>query len=234
MQGDNTLFQQLNNIIAFSLKDDHLKLLELHEKFKNFKVVNPYDRPDLAYKHAFGFFVSEYLRDLKVLDEKSDIDSIFLQGRRLLECVITVKYIQKHDLFEQVVGFCEWDRKEYLEGQKARVKADLDLFPYLEGVIKWDIKQQQDLDYLRQKYAKPCKLPPVRKMADDLGLEADYAYFYKLTSKILHFCPFSLNNEHLYDGIVHKRVFLLRIDRYFKELIKELSNLFQFLSQIGS
>ena len=114
MQGDNTLFQQLNNIIAFSLKDDHLKLLELHEKFKNFKVVNPYDRPDLAYKHAFGFFVSEYLRDLKVLDEKSDIDSIFLQGRRLLECVITVKYIQKHDLFEQVVGFCEWDRKEYL------------------------------------------------------------------------------------------------------------------------
>ena len=60
MQGDNTLFQQLNNIIAFSLKDDHLKLLELHEKFKNFKVVNPYDRPDLAYKHAFGFFVSEY------------------------------------------------------------------------------------------------------------------------------------------------------------------------------
>ena len=145
-----------------------------------------------------------------------------------MECVITFKYIQKHDLFEQVVGFCEWDRKEYLEGQKARVKADLDLFPYLEGIIKWDIKQQQDLDSLQRKYAKPCKLPSVRKMADDLGLEADYAYFYKLTSKILHFCPFSLNNEHLYDGIIHRRIFLLRVERYWKELIKELSALYVF------
>ena len=57
---------------------------------------------------------------------------------------------------------------------------------------------------------------------------------HKLTSKILHFCPFSLNNEHPYENIVHRRIFLLRIDRYFKELIKELSNLFQFLFQIGS
>lgn len=228
MKRSNAACQQTNAMSAFTLQDDHLKLVGLHEKFKNFRVANPHDRPELVYKHAFGFFVSEYLRDLKVLDEKSDIDSIFLQGGRLLECVITVKYIQKHDLFEQVVGFCEWDRKEYLAGQKVRVKADLDLFPYLEGIIKWDIKQQQELDSLQQKYAKPCKLPSVRKMADDLGLEADYAYFYKLTSKILHFCPFSLNNEHLYDGIIHRRIFLLRVERYWKELIKELSALYVF------
>lgn len=230
MKRSDAACQQTNAMSAFTLQDSHLKLVELHEKFKNFRVPNPHDRPDLVYKHTFGFFVSEYLRDLKVLDKKSDIDSIFLQGRRLLECVITFKYIQKHDLFEQVVEFCEWDRKEYLEGQKARVKADLDLFPYLEGIIGWTRIQQQDLDSLQQKYAKPCKLPSVRKMADDLGLEADYAYFYKLTSKILHFCPFSLNNEHPYEDILHRRVFLLRIDCYFKELIKELSNLFQFLS----
>lgn len=147
----------------------------------------------------------------------------------MLESLVTFKYIQKYNLFKQVVRYCEWDRKEYLEGQKARVKADLDLFPYLEGIIKWDIKQQQDLDSLQRKYAKPCKLPSVRKMADDLGLEADYAYFYKLTSKILHFCPFSLNNEHLYDGVEHKCIFLLRIDRYLQELIKELSNLYRRL-----
>lgn len=228
MQGDNTLFQQLDNMLVRSLQDNHLKLVELHEKFKNFRVPNPNERPDLVYKHTFGFFVSEYLRDLKVLDEKSDIDSIFLQGRRLLECVITVKYIQKHDLFEQVVGFCEWDRKEYLEGQKARVKADLDLFPFLQGIIAWTERQEQELLGLQEKFHKSCKLD-IRKMAKNIQLEDEYVYFYKLSSKILHFCPFSLNNEHPYENIVHRRVFLLRINRYFQELIKDLSNLFQHL-----
>ena len=232
MKRSNASSQQLDAMYALALKDDHLKLAELHEKFKNFRVPNPDDRPDLVYKHAFGFFVSEYLRDLKVLDEKSDIDSIFLQGRRLLECVITFKYIQKHDLFEQVVGFCEWDRKEYLEGQKARVKADLVLFPVLQGIIGF--YKEQELRELQKKHPKACKLPAMCKMAKDVNLAEEYIYFYKLTSKILHFCPFSLNNEHPYENIVHRRIFLLRIDRYFKELIKELSNLFQFLFQIGS
>lgn len=69
MQGDTVSLHQLDNILVLYLREDHLKLVKLYEKFKNFRILPLHNCPDQVYKHTFGFFVSEYLRDLNVLDE---------------------------------------------------------------------------------------------------------------------------------------------------------------------
>lgn len=209
--------QNLADQIAQSIGLRYQQIVKLYETFKSC------NEKGATYKSIFGFFVSEYIRDLKVLNINNSIDEIFLENRRLLELIITVKYIREHNLYAQVPNYCEYDRKEYLEGCKARIIADVKLFPFLQGALVFSSREEQLLQNLKAKYEKPVKLPPMRTMAYQIGWDEEYRYFYKLTSKLLHFCPFSLNNEHIYEAKIHKLIFILRLDRYLQEIIQELS-----------
>ena len=67
----------------------------------------------------------------------------------------------------------------------------------------------------------------MKDMATAIGYKEEYNYFYKFTSKILHFCPFSLNGDAYFEHVVHKRVFLIRLAKYLEEIEKELENIYQ-------
>ncbi len=70
----------------------------------------------------------------------------------------------------------------------------------------------------------------MKDMATALGYKEEYNYFYKFTSKILHFCPFSLNGDAYFEHVVHKIVFLIRIAKYLEEITKELELIYQSIS----
>lgn len=101
---------------------------------------------------------------------------------------------------------------------------------------KCNEKEQENLleDFLKGKLKKsqpkielPALLPDMRKMAIAIGYEVEYIYFYKFTSKILHFCPFSLNGDAYFEHAIHKVVFLIRIAKYLEEIAKELEHIYQ-------
>lgn len=180
------------------------------------------------YETTFGFFLSEYVSKLPICTLESSIDKILLNARRLCEVLITVKYFNQKDNFEKMVEYCERDRWEYLEGCLARNKADEKLFFELKDMPDMNQTDREELAKLKQKYGKqPAKLIDMRKMAQSVDLEEEYNYFYKFTSKLLHFCPFSLNGDASFDAPVHKIVFLMRIERYLEKIKEELDIVYQ-------
>ena len=75
-------------------------------------------------------------------------------------------------------------------------------------------------------------MPTMKKMAEKVEYIEEYNYFYKFTSKILHFCPFSLNGDARFEDKIHKVVFLRRISKYLEEINRELENIYQNISNI--
>ena len=73
----------------------------------------------------------------------------------------------------------------------------------------------------------PAKIPDMKKMAQAVDLEDEYNYFYKFTSKLLHFCPFSFNGDSPFEAPIHKVVFLMRSVRYMEKLKEELDTVYQ-------
>ncbi len=182
------------------------------------------------WKHqvSFGYFVAEYVSKLRKISAEDDIDTIFLSARRLLEVFITLKYISQTNTFSKVVEYCERDRYEYLEGWKARQIADVKLFPELADLYDNLQDQTAEQEKIVKKYGKkPNKMPNIGKMAQNINYEEEYNYFYKFTSKMLHFCPFTLNGDADYSKRVHKVVFVRRIAKYLEEIEKELENIYQ-------
>lgn len=181
------------------------------------------------YEVTFGYFIAEYVTKLKDISSENEIDSIFLCARRLLEIFITLKYIAQTNTFSKMIDYCQRDRYDYLEGCNALPSADEKFFPELKGLDNYESENTKEQTEILKQYGnkKPDKMPDMKKMAISIGYEEEYNYFYKFTSKTLHFCPFSLNGDVNFEHIVHKVVFLVRIAKYLEEIEKELENIYQ-------
>lgn len=117
---------------------------------------------------------------------------------------------------------------EYLEGCLARTEADEKLFFELKNMPDMNQPNRDELAKLKQKYEeKPAKMPNMNTMAQSVGLKKEYDYFYKFSSKLLHFCPFSLNGDSHFEVPVHKIIFLMRIERYLEKIKEELDIVYQ-------
>lgn len=205
------------------------KIDNLHNQFQQMIGVQGYDD---VHKIMFGYFLSEYILKLKIASVYDDSDTIFLCGRRLLEVFIISKYISMTDAFSKMVEYCDKDRYDYLKGCNARIVADEKFFPELKDLDNYAFENAQEQEEIRKRYDGKIpdsinKKADMRTMAIAIGYEEEYTYFYKFTSKMLHFCPFSLNGDAYFEHAIHKVVFLIRIAKYLEEIEKELENIYQ-------
>ena len=207
-----------------NIKQQHQKIMVL---YKNLKKRTEMRSNKTKYQSIFGMFVAEYVKNLNPVNLDNNLSDICLQARRLLELWISVKYINQKNLFAQVPDACDYDRLEYLEGLKERDIADGLLFPSFDGIKPIAPSIQKNIDELKKACInKTCKWPPVSKMAAEVNLQSEYKYFYKFSSKILHFCPFSLNNDPFFEGSLNKLIFLMRIQQYLARIKEELDGIY--------
>ena len=212
------------------IRDNKEKILNLYKAFDQCRIAK---YRDWAHEITFGFFVSEYVLNLKIASKDDNIDEVLLLARRLLEVFIITKYLVTTNQIHAMIDFCIHDRYEYLEGCIARAIADEKLFPELTGVdnfISEYKKQEKELESKFGNFGK--KMPPMKKMAEKIGYLNEYNYFYKFTSKLLHFCPFTLNGDANFDKDLHKVVFLCRVAKYIEMIQYELENVYQRISKI--
>lgn len=217
--------------------DTNNKIQTNKEKISNlYKAFDQYRIPkyrDWAHEITFGFLVSEYVLNLKIASKDDSIDDILLLARRLLEVFIVTKYIVATNQFQNMLEYCVHDRYEYLEGCIARATADERLFPELAGLDNFlSDFQKQEKDLLAQHGSFGKKMLSIKKMADRIGYSDEYNYFYKFTSKLLHFCPFSLNGDANFDRPLDKVIFLCRVAKYIENIRYELENIYQRIPKI--
>lgn len=217
--------EDLDIITARIIEGQREKIEFLFSKFKK--------RAEPRYavnKHviSFGMFLAEYIINMKTISIEASVDNILLYGRRLCEIFIVSKYMNKNNNFHEFVDYCVRDRYDYLEGFKKRAIADVKIFPELEGLDYYlnDIEAQQ-VEVTKKHGNKGKKMPNISDMAKDIGYEEEYIYFYKFASKLLHFCPFSLNGDMPLEDKIHKRVFISRIGRYLTDIKKELDSIYE-------
>lgn len=226
MERDSNYITVLNNDTEQKIKMYKEQIGKVHLCFNE---INKITNSQFAHEIVFGLFTSEYVLKLPIPSILSSIDEIFLCARRLLEVFITVKYISQTKTFSNVLEYCMRDRYEYLDGCDARSVADAKFFPDLKDLDNYALRNKQEKEAILKRYngKKPKKMPDMLKMAKEIGYEEEYSYFYKFTSKILHFCPFSLNGDVNLNIPIHKVVFLNRIAKYLEEIYKELENIYQ-------
>ena len=201
------------------------KILNLYRTFEQQRGIK---YSNWAYEITFGFLVAEYVLKLKEVSAEDNIDIVLLLARRLLEVFIITKYVVANNLFQKMADYCTHDRYEYLEGGKARGRADEKLFPELAGLDDMIADYQKQEDELREQHGSfGQKMPPMRKMAEEIGYLEEYNYFYKFTSKLLHFCPFTLNGDMDFNKPLDKVVFLCRAAKYIEKIRCELEIIHQ-------
>lgn len=223
--------ETLNNEITQEIKKYIGKIEGLYSGFKE---MNQMRNQQFAYKIVFGFFTSEYVLKLKNPTIYDDVDTIFLWGRKLLEVIIVVKYILYTNNFKTILEYCVRDRYEYLEGLLARQRADKKLFSYLNMPHNNMENQKEEMKQIILKYKnKPRKMPSMKKMAEAVDYLDEYDYFYKLSSKMLHFCPFTLNGDADFNSFVHKTGYIQRGIKYLEEIYKELDNIYQSIPKVS-
>jgi hypothetical protein len=223
--------ETLNNEITQEIKKYSGKIEGLYSGFKE---MNQMRNQQFAYKIVFGFFTSEYVLKLKNPTIYDDVDTIFLWGRKLLEVIIVVKYILYTNNFKTILEYCVRDRYEYLEGLLARQRADKKLFSYLNMPHNNMENQKEEMKQIILKYKnKPRKMPSMKKMAEAVDYLDEYDYFYKLSSKMLHFCPFTLNGDADFNSFVHKTGYIQRGIKYLEEIYKELDNIYQSIPKVS-
>lgn len=229
MKLDESFVQQtadnLWSIYEARVKAIYKKIEVLYNQF-NWKVQNY--NAKTRHITCFGFFITEYVLKLPICTRESSVDDILLNARRLCEVLITVKYFNQKNNFEKMVEYCDRDRMEYLEGCISRATADEKLFVELKDMPDMNQSTRLELAQLKQEYInKPTKMPDMKKMAKAVDLEDEYNYFYKFTSKLLHFCPFSFNGDSSFEAPIHKVVFLMRSVRYMEKLKEELDAIYK-------
>lgn len=199
---------------------------EIEKLYKYFKLHFDEKYRNFAHEITFGCFVSEYVIKLKIPSADDNIDSILLYARRLLEVLTVLKYIVKTGTYSEVMNYCIHDEYQYYEGCVARAAADAKLFPGLGKVDDMDKYYQEKIEELKQKHGGIGKrMPTIKKMADKTDMAEEYDYFYRLTSKLLHFCPFILNGDMDLEHPVHKIIFSCRMAKYVEEIKKELQKI---------
>lgn len=196
------------------------KILNLYRTFEQRRGIKYHN---WAYEITFGFLVAEYVLKLKDVSVNDNIDKILLLARRLLEVFIISKYVITTNQFPIVLDYCVHDRYKYLEGAKARAIADERLFPELAGVDNFLSEYQEQEDELLEQYGSfGKKMPTMKQMAEKVGYLDEYNYFYKFTSKLLHFCPFTLNGDAGFNKPLDKVIFLCRVAKYLEKIGYEL------------
>ena len=222
------------------LNNNTKKKIKIYRKnferlYSSFEEINKTPNLQFAHEIVFGFLTSEYVYKLQIPSISNHIDEILLCARRLLEVFITIKYISQTKTFSNVLEYCMRDRYEYLDGCDARSVADAKFFPDLKDLDNYALRNKQEKEVILKQYndKKPKKMPDMLKMAKEIGYEEEYSYFYKFTSKILHFCPFSLNGDVNLNIPIHKVVFLNRIAKYLEEISKELGNIYQAIPKVS-
>lgn len=187
-----------------------------------------------AYEITFGFLVAEYVLKLKDVSVDDNMDEVLLLARRLLEVLIISKHIVATNHFQAMLDYCAHDRYEYLEGCKARATADEKLFPELAGLDNFLSAYQKQEDELKAQHGSlGHKMPPIKKMAEETGYLDEYNYFYKFTSKLLHFCPFTLNGDTNFNKPLDKAVFLCRVAKYLEKIGNELEIIYQRVQNLS-
>ncbi len=211
------------------VKDNKEKILNLYNFFK--QCIGTKYR-DWAHEITFGFLVSEYVLKLKIFSKDDNIDEVLLLARRLLEVFIVTKYIVTTNQFDVMLDFCVYDRHEYLKGCMTRGVADEKLFPELVGLDNFISEYEKKDKELFSQHGSGKKMLPIRKMAERIDYLDEYNYFYKFTSKLLHFCPFSLNGDADFNRPLDKVVFLCRVAKYIEKIRYELENIYQRIPKI--
>ena len=223
--------ETLNNEIEQEIKIYSEKIERIYSGFKE---MNQTQNPQFAYEIVFGFFTSEYMLKLKNPTIYDDVDAVFLWGRKLLEVLLVVKYTLHTNNFKAILEYCARDRYEYLEGLLARQRSDKKLFPYWSMSHNSMENQKEEMDRIILKYkSKPQKMPSMKKMAETVGYLDEYDYFYKLSSKMLHFCPFTLNGDADFNSFIHKAGYMQRGKKYLEELVKDLENIYQAIPKVS-
>jgi len=216
--------------------DTNNKIQTNKEKISNlYKAFDQYRIPkyrDWAHEITFGFLVSEYVLNLKIASKDDNVDEILLLARRLLEVFIITKYIVTTNQFQNMLEYCVHDRYEYLEGCIARATADVNLFPELAGLDYFLPDHQKQKKKLLSQHGSGKRMPSIKNMADRIGYSDEYNYFYKFTSKLLHFCPFTLNGDVNFDRELDKVVFLCRVAKYIEQIRYELEKVYQRIPKI--
>lgn len=220
-----SVIEHLNKDAMQKITDKRQTIYDLYGKLELLRGIQ---YQPIAHEITFSFLLAEYVWKLKPVILENDVDFIFLQARRLFEVLITLKYIIKNNNFPDVMEYCVFDRYKYLESCKVRAMADAKLFPELGNFDDYfvDIELQKK-EWLQKTGSAGKKMSNIRVMAQDVACLEEYDYFYKLTSKMLHFCPFSLNGDADYNAPLHKVVFLQRIAKYLEEIDKGLSDIYQ-------
>ncbi|WP_372518858.1 DUF5677 domain-containing protein [Candidatus Ruminimicrobiellum ovillum] len=211
------------------IKDNKEKISNLYKSFDQCRTVK---YRDWAHEITFGFLVSEYVLKLNIASKDDNLDAVLLLARRLLEVFIVTEYIVTTNQFDVMIDFCVYDRHEYLKGCMARGVADEKLFPELVGLDNYLSDFQKQEKELFSQHGSGKKMLPIRKMAERIDYLDEYNYFYKFTSKLLHFCPFSLNGDADFNRPLDKVVFLCRVAKYIEKIRYELENIYQRIPKI--
>ena len=217
--------EDLDVIATRNIKEQLKKIEFLLSKFKKRK------QPRYAVnKHTitFGMLLAEYVLRLKTDSIDTYGDNILLDCRRLCEVFIVSRYMNKNNNFEEFIDYCAYDRYDYLENLKKMTEANKKMFPEFKDLFsspKFLIDEQNKMLSLRGTKGK--KIPSILEMAKDIGYEEEYSSFYKITSKLLHFCPFSFNGDMLLDTKDRKFNFFKRVEMYLTEIKKELDLIYE-------
>ncbi|MDR0646051.1 MAG: DUF5677 domain-containing protein [Elusimicrobiota bacterium] len=138
---------------------------------------------------------------------------MLLDCRRLSEVFIVTKYINKNDKFLEVLtDYCPNDRYDFLENLKKMTEANKKMFPEVKDFFYTpQFLEEEQAKIKRDHGGELKKLPQMAQMAKDIVYEEEYNSLYKTTSKLLHFCPFSLNGDMLLETKDEKFNYFKRI-----------------------
>ena len=214
--------EDLDVKLALDIKREKEKIGVLFSKFE--KRMKPKTRVPAA---LVGQFIAEYVLRIKTASIDEDGDKILLDCRRLLEVLIVSKYINKNNSFVKFIACCRYDRYDFLENLDKVTKANKKLFPERKDLFterKWIADEKEKII---SDGSKIVKLPQISQMAEDVGYAEEYSSFYKIMSKLLHFCPFSLIGDIPGKDKKEKIQYFIRIWRYLSEIKKELDLIYE-------
>lgn len=215
--------ENLDIITTRNIKEQMEKISVLFSKFQkraktreNFHIVN------------WGMFLAEYVLKIKTDSIETNADNLLLDCRRLCEAFIVSKYINKHNNFHEFIDYSVFDRYDYLENLKKMTEANKKMFPELKNLFSLPkfLSDEQD-KLINQHGNKGKKMPAILDMSKDIGYEEEYSSFYKITSKLLHFCAFSFAGDMLLETNNEKFSFFKRIEMYLTEIKKELDLIYE-------
>lgn len=215
--------EDLDGIATHNIKEQMEKIAFLFSKFQNRTKTR-----ENIHIVVWGTFLAEYVLRIKTDSIDTNADNLLLDCRRLCEAFIVSKYMNKHNNFHEFVDYSDFDRYDYLDNLKKVTEADKKMFPKLKDFFyspKFLVDEQDKI--MKRRGNKGKKIPLMIEMAKDIGYEEEYSSFYKITSKLLHFCPFSFSGDMLLETREKKFSFFKRIEMYLTEIKKELDLIYE-------